>query len=404
LVRVGLLGVVMEDATVYRRRPFGGAPIEPANPTALRESVRLTKEAGCACVIPLTHQDMASDRELAHAQRNPPFPLIIGGHEHVPFIEQIGDTWIVKAGADATHAVIVDLEWPAQAPTDRPDLPLLRVEFEPVAGYPEDAGLRARVDARMVAVHELESATLMRLPPGKKLTSVGTRSQQTSIGSMLCSRIRDAIGSDGCLLNGGGIRAHRSYEDRFTYGDLKAELPFENEVTVVTLPGHVVQHAVASSRALAPAESGGFLQVDDAMSVDDGNHSISLIANKPFDADRIYRIAIMRNLMLGMDRIEPLVAYASAHPECLPAEGSGRGIKVILIDAFSKELWRQLGTFEEVDTNRDGKLSETEIAAAVSRVTAAPASKITVDFLIRAADPDKDREISRDRCNRRRLE
>ena len=395
-VRVGLIGVVMEDATVYRRRPFGGATIEPANPTALRETTRLMQQAGCACVIPLTHQDMESDRELARAQHTPPFPLIIGGHEHVAFIEQIGETWIVKAGVDATHAVIIDLEWPAEAPSDKPDLPLLRIELEPVTNYPEDAALRARVESRMVAVHELENATLLKLPPGKTLSSVGTRTQQTSVGQLLCSRIRDALGSDGCLLNGGGIRAHRSYEGRFTYGDLKAELPFENEVTVVTLPGHVVRAAVASSRAFLPAESGGFLQVDDAMTVEEGNQTISLVGNHPFDADRIYRIAIMRNLMLGMDRIEPLVTYAQEHPECMPPEGSGRGIKLILIDAFSKELWRQLGSFDDVDTNRDGKLSAGEIAAAVSRVTAAPASPITVDFLIRAADKDQDREISRD--------
>lgn len=397
-VRVGLLGVVMEEPTVYRRKPFGGAPLAPANATALAVTARLLRDEKCDCVIPLTHQDVQADRELAEAQTQagPSYPLIIGGHEHVPFLEQLGPTWVLKAGADATHALIVDLEWPAEPSPDGPDSPSVRVKLEAVADFPEDAALRARIEARMVAVHELESATLLRLPEATTLTSVGTRMRQTSVGTLLCSRIRDALGSEGCLLNGGGIRGNRVYKDRFTYGDLKAELPFENEVTVVLLPGHVLREAIAASRALSPAEAGGFLQVDDQMVVDDTGHTLTIVGGRPLEPSRIYHIAIMRNLMLGMDRIEPLVRYQTAHPECLPPEGSGRGIKLVLIDAFSRELWKQLGPFESVDTDRDGRLSPGEIAAAVSRVTAAPASKITVDFLIRAADKDANREISRD--------
>jgi len=292
--------------------------------------------------------------------------------------------------------VIVDLSWPAEAPTGAPDLPALQVKIEAVDAFPEDVALKARIEQRMVAVHELETATLLRLPPETTLTSVGTRARQTSVATLLCSRIRDALSSDGCLLNGGGIRGNRVYKDRFTYGDLKAELPFENEVTVVHLPGSVLREAIAASRAHSPDESGGFLQVDDSMVVDDTGHVLTVVGGRPLEPDRLYNIAIMRNLMLGMDRIEPLVRYHSAHPESVPPEGSGRGIKLVLIDAFSRELWRQLGSFDTVDTDRDGKLSPGEIADAVSRVTAAPASKITVDFLIKAADKDANREISRD--------
>jgi 2',3'-cyclic-nucleotide 2'-phosphodiesterase (5'-nucleotidase family) len=397
-VRIGLLGVVMEDETVYRRKPFGGATIEPANATALRESERLLREDGCTCVIPLTHQDIGADRQLAaQAQAQAlPWPLILGGHEHAAFIEEIGKTWLVKAGADATHAAVIDLVWPAKKPPSGPDLPAVRVKLEAVADYPEDAALRARIEARMVAVHELETATLLRLPPHQSLSSVGTRAQPSTLATMLCTRIRDALGSDGCILNGGGIRGSRIYSDRFTYGDLKAELPFENEVTVVHLPGHVLAEAIHSSRQHAPAESGGYLHADDGMLIDEPSHVLRAVGQAPLRPDHVYRIAIMRNLMLGMDRIEPLVAYAARVPECLPAEGSGRGIKLVLIDAFCKELWQQLGPFEAVDTNQDGKLSESEIADAVARVTAAPASRLTVDFLVRAVDEDQDREISRD--------
>lgn len=403
-VRVGLLGVVMEDATVYRRKPFGGAQILPANATALGMA-RLLHEQGCTCVIPLTHQEMADDRRLAVSQISPPFPVILGGHEHKVFLEEIEKTWIIKAGTDAQFAAVVDLEWPADAPASGPDAPTVNVRLENVANYPEDAALRARVNARMAAVHELEAATLMPLPDGVTLSSVGTRSRQTTVGRLLASRIRDVECAEGCLLNGGGIRASREYKGHFTYGDLKAELPFDNEIAVVALPGRVVRDAVRASRAQAPQESGGFLQVDDRMRVEQPGDALVEIAGEPISDERIYRIAIMRNLMTGMDHIEPLVQYAKAVPACLPAEGSGREIKVVLVDAFSRELWRQLGSFESLDTDQDGSISGSEIAAAVSRVTAAPASKITVEILMRTLDADHDQMISREEAQavRRKL-
>lgn len=399
-VRVGLVGVVMSDDTVYRRKPFGGVPIDPANESVDKTAAWLLQQEGCACVIPLTHQDLADDRALARAPIASSFPLIIGGHEHSAILEQVASTWIVKAGSDAKLAAIVDLSWPAQAPATGPDLPTVQVRLEPVANYPEESSLRARIQARMARVHEIEAATLMRLPHGTELSSVGARAMQTPMGMLLATRIRDALGSDGCVLNGGGVRGNRTYRDRFTYGDLKAEVPFDNELVVVELPGAVLREAIRASRAQAPIEAGGFLQVDNRMTVALPDNELIAIAGGPLDEKRLYRIALIRNLLTGMDHIEPLVRYAQANPSCLPQEGSGREIKVVLVDAFSVELWKQLGPFELVDSNRDGKLSESEIAAAITRVTAAPASQVTIDLLIRAGDTNFDRMISVEEAER----
>ncbi len=396
-VRVGLVGVVMGEPSMYRGAPFGVGGIEHANASAQREASRLMREDGCACVLPLTHQPLADDLELARIQRVPPFPVIIGGHEHEVFIQQLDGTWVVKAGADAVHAVVIDAEWPPVAPpASADDLPAVRVRLEDVANDAEDPDLRARVTAHMNAVRELEAATLMKLTPGETLSSVGTRMQQTSLGTLLCSRIRDALGADGCVFNGGGIRAGREYTRRFTYGDLKAEVPFENEVVVVRLPGIVVRKAIGSSRAGTPVESGGFLQVDDGIAVDAASNEPISIAGTPIDDARTYRIAMIRNLLTGMDRVEPLIRFARDNPGMVPPVGSGRDAKVILVDSFSAALWKQLGTFDSIDADHDGALSAPEISAAVERVTGEPASQITVDLLLRTFDKNRDRRVSRD--------
>ena len=393
-VRVGLVGVVMSDETVYRRRPFGGVSIEPQNACALQVSERLLSQQGVCCVIPLTHQDLEDDRVLAQTPLSVPFPAVIGGHEHKVYLEQYGSTWLIKAGCDAIHAAIVDLVWPAEAPVDGQDLPTVTVTLDDSVKYPDDEPLRALVNQRMQAVKALEAATLLPIPEGVVLSSIGTRVKQTSVGTLLCTRIRDALHADGCLLNGGGVRGNREYRKIFTYGNLKAELPFDNEIVVVPMPGSVLQDAIVSSRASAPNESGGFLQVDDRIVVADEPRALLQVAGQPFDRERTYRIAIMRNLMFGMDHIEPLSNYTKQNPGRVPPDGSGRDIKLVLIDAFSVSLWQQLGGFASVDTDHDGRVTDRELAQAVSQLTSEPASPITIELMMRAIDKDHDGSIS----------
>ncbi|WP_437724245.1 5'-nucleotidase C-terminal domain-containing protein [Sorangium sp. So ce861] len=394
-VRVGLLGLLVHVQGLYRRGAFGGCAIEPANEAALRWAERLVREEGCACVIPITHQSRDADLALARAQRDPPFPVILGGHEHEVLIDDVDGCWVVKSGSDAASAAVIDLAWPAEAPpAGGPDLPAVTVRLEDVRAYPEDPAMRARVDRHMQIVRDLDAATLLRLPPGSALSSIGTRARQTSLGTLLCSRMRDALEADGCLFNGGGIRGDREYRERFTYGDLKAEVPFSNELVVVRLPGRVVREAVAASRSRAPAQHGGFLQIDDRMAIDDRGVLIA-IGGAPLVDDRAYRIALPRALLGGMDDIAPLARFGEAHPEEVPPADTGREPKLVLVESFAVELWRQLGPFDAIDADRDGRVSADELRAAVSRATAETPSEVVVGELLKVLDRDGDRLVTR---------
>ena len=386
-IDVGLVGGVMADLSIYRGKPFG-ADLVDANDAILEETARLRGQ-GVSTVVPITHQWIADDRRLALAQREPPFPAIIGGHEHVPMLVDEGGTWIVKAGSEATHALITEVTWSAPG-----ELPTTTTRLEDVATYPEDAELRARVDQHMLAVRELTDATLLYVPPGTKLSSVGTRRQQTTVGSLVCSSIRDALGAEACLFNGGGIRAGHDYAERFTYGDIEAEVPFDNEVVVVGLPGQVIVDAIVSSRAKAPVESGSFLQVDDRITVENGQ--VVAIAGAPVDLARTYEVATVRELLLGLDHVEPLVAWARSHPLLVPATGCGREPKMILVQAFALAIWAELGGFDAVDADKDDVVTAAEIAQAVVRAHPSQApSPVLADLVLRAVDHDADHVISR---------
>ena len=393
-VRVGLLGVVMDDPSIYRRAPFGGCRVLPPNAEARREAARLM-DAGCACVVPLTHQPIPEDRALARLQREPPFPVIVGGHEHDGLVEQVDGTWVIKARAEAAEAIVVDLEWPTEAPARGPDLPAVTVRREATTSLPDDPLVRQRVDLHHALLREIDTATLVHLGPGQSLSSVGARARQTTLGTLVCSRLRDALGADAGLVNGGGLRASREYTTRLTYGDVQAEMPFDNELVVARLPGRVIADAVRASRAHAPAESGGFLQVDDAITVDPVTHEVTAIAGAPLDPERDYEVALVRNFLLGLDHIEPFIAFAHEHPERVPAPDSGRGIRIVLVDAFALDLWRQFVRFDEADTNRDEMVDSSELASALARATSESPSPLVADLVIQAIDTDNDRRISR---------
>ena len=400
---VDLIGVVIDDPSAYRQAPFGGVPVAPPNATVLAALAACDADM----LLPLTHQAVAQDRALVAQLATDPqgfrVPLVLGGHDHTVFDEAVENrapsatasmpTRLLKAGADAIYAWVVDVGFAGEIPV------IVAHTLTRCSDFPENPQMRARVDHHMLAIKRLEEATLFFLAPGETLSSVGTRSQQTSLGTFLCSKLRDATGADACIFNGGGIRASKVYGPRsdgqFTYGDLAGELPFDNELTVVAMPGAVLAAAITFSRSFAPEERGCFLHTDDRLTLE------------AIDPARTYRVALVRNLLFGMDHITPLVDWArgvgaEAAP-ALPPAGAGREVKVVLIQAFGEELWRQLcappGSFDGIDTDHDGVITETELHAALVAKTGI-SSEMTTTLVKSALDTNRDGVIDRSEAAR----
>jgi hypothetical protein len=140
-------------------------------------------------------------------------------------------------------------------------------------------------------------------------------------------------------------------------------------------------------------ESGGFLQVDDQVTVEGG--VVTSVGGHPLEPDRVYRVAIVRNLLAGLDGIEPLLRFAEECPAEVPPADTGREIKIVLVDAFSRALWTQLGGFDAVDTNHDGVVTAAEVRDALALKAHEAPSDVTAGLVVRALDKDDDKTISR---------
>eukprot|EP00960_Hanusia_phi_P037679 753063-Hanusia_phi.AAC.1 len=117
--KIAFLGLLTEDKALYRPGAFNNASIEPVEEVAERLQRRLYEEEEVDLVIPLTHQVMAKDRELAKRMEGKglpdnqnAFPLVIGGHDHEPYQEEVAGSHIIKVGSDAKLLAVCDISWP----------------------------------------------------------------------------------------------------------------------------------------------------------------------------------------------------------------------------------------------------------------------------------------------------
>jgi 5'-nucleotidase len=83
------------------------------------------------------------------------------------------------------------------------------------------------------------------------------RAQETAFANLMADAIREAVGADVALTNGGGIRADRTYEPGtvLTRRDIQSELPFGNKTILIEVSGADLRAALENG--VSAVEDGG---------------------------------------------------------------------------------------------------------------------------------------------------
>eukprot|EP00961_Rhodomonas_salina_P035719 480284-Rhodomonas_salina.1 len=161
--RVGLLGLVTEDSTLYQPGAFNGATISPLDDTAERLRHRLVEHENLDLIIPITHQSMIRDREFARRFRDPgtengnAFPLVIGGHDHSAYVETVEGAHIVKTSCDMHE--IAGASIPKQYYLQFADLVLAVCDVV----WPDPAGMRVDVSTQLFPISSFEPDRAMQV-------------------------------------------------------------------------------------------------------------------------------------------------------------------------------------------------------------------------------------------------
>jgi 2',3'-cyclic-nucleotide 2'-phosphodiesterase (5'-nucleotidase family) len=256
-VKVAFLGVLTE-ATGHLSAGAREARFLPAEDTAVRLAAEL-KRQGAEVVVALTHQDLAEDRRLALKAKD--IDLILGGHEHDAYTVMEGGALILKAGHDAQFLAITDLEVVREAgkSTVRPaDWRIVTTR-----GVTPDARVAdavARWQSNLDADLHRRIATLRGVLDS---TQPGIRRQESSMADLVADALREALGADVALINGGGLRGNRRYEEGqdLTLGDLRREMPFNNVGMLLEVSGADLLAALENGLSQLPDPAGRFPQV-----------------------------------------------------------------------------------------------------------------------------------------------
>lgn len=409
--QVALLGLLTEDSSLYRPGAFEDATIEPVV-EATQALLDDLAAQNADLVVPLTHQSMDADRAFCRHFAGK-FPVVCGGHDHEIYNETVEGNRIVKTGMDATHAAIIDIEWPTPncvAPSSSSSPPLINIQMIPTVKFAPNTALQQRIQGHEKVLERLQQARIFRLSDwmndddgaydshdcfSTRDNRLGPSTGTSAIATLLRMGMRVPCG----LINAGSVRGNKIYHDQeyFTWSDLKAEMPFSCAMTVVRLPGHVLESTIASSRSRAlqsQEASGAYLHCCSNIKFNDDTMSIESVAGKPFQHDASYPTTLPWLLLTGLDNHAPLLEWVKTTRVIYTGE-SGIPAKLLIVQVFSMLLWLELGSFEDIDKNKDGVVCRRDVHKRVVEVYGDDAvADLVVNSIFSVADMNNDGTIT----------
>ncbi len=412
-VKVALMGLLSDEPGIFRDNTFKGIPIDNVV-DAYFDTVRkiLGSQVADFC-LPLTHESMQRDKELAHAMLEHADVLqqtkgvIIGGHEHEPYNEIVtlgnendGSVRILKSGMDANAASVIDLTFDCHE-TKAAELVYVDYDLVQLSSFEPSVVVQTIVDQHQSVVKALENETIIdtesttMLPPGVFLSSERTRYQQTTVGSIFCQMIKEEREVDAAIINGATIKGGMTYPDgKMSYAQLKKELPFPTKLVVVPIERFQLDESISYSRtaiedgtdaSLSEVPRRGFLQVD---------WDYSQKGNLGFPDD-VLQVAVPRNLLNGFCKNKPLMDVGRRLKEQGTFPGPDDYIPAlnVIVRHACKNRWTRivsdLKVFHDFDLNGDGVLDRDEIKAMMSLYLGHDPPDFVVDDMLAAIDDDE---------------
>ena len=430
-VSVALIGLMSDESDMFRDGKFRGLSIKNVLKTYAEISDQLDNLAtnNVSCIVPLTHQSLQGDLNLAHwMMKFPRRGVVLGGHEHIKIHESVSKDisdqdpiQVVKTGMNAQRAAIVDLQFQNNS------LQNVNVNFEQLEGghYHPCPIVKTIVDKRLSALDSLKDFTVIDAKSmlseyftdpstGKSLplSSELSRFQETTVGSFFCTAVKQELDADVCVINGAPMLASKTYKNGvMSYQQLKSELPFPLKIIVVKMTRKQLRNAIEFSRdnveegKSARVLEDGRVERRGYLHTDFEYRRQMLDRETHWCEDDIIMVALPRNLLKGFCQIQPLMDLNKELEEknAIPNEDDFIKAVDIIVRFCCKDRWSAIGSqlsFAELDLDSDGVLSPHEIQEATKLILGEEqATKELVNSMIEAIDTNADGQIDEDEWN-----
>jgi 2',3'-cyclic-nucleotide 2'-phosphodiesterase (5'-nucleotidase family) len=256
------------------------------------------KEQGADFIIALTHLDIAEDRKLASSVKG--INVILGGHDHDPISFFEGDVLILKAGYDAHYLAVADITIEKKETKRGIKVTMLpQWRFVSTGGVTPDTQIAAQVKNYEAALGKVLDVAVGKTAVELDSRRSTVRTMESNFGNFIADAMREGVGADVGLTNGGGIRGDRTYGagSTLTRKDVLTELPFGNVVVLIELSGADLLAAIENGVGRIEDTAGRFPQVSGVSFVFDpkkakGDRVVDIkVGGLPLDSAKMYKVA-----------------------------------------------------------------------------------------------------------------
>jgi 2',3'-cyclic-nucleotide 2'-phosphodiesterase (5'-nucleotidase family) len=334
-VKIGFLGIATPESAVLSS---AGPDIRFTDPVAAsKAALAELRASGAHIVVALTHLGVEEDRALSRAV--PGIDVILGGHDHEPVTFYEHGALLHKSGADARFLGAIDLDIRTEQTTGG-KLTTVRPSWRMIANAgvapdPEIAAIvKTYTDRLDSELGKVIGKTAVELD--SRIDTV--RTGEARIGNLIADALRDSLGADLAITNGGGIRGNRvlAAGSGLTRKDILTELPFGNLDILIELRGADLLAALENGVSAVEQKAGRFPQI-----------SGMTVTYDP-KAESGKRI---RAVTIGGQKLAPDASYRVATSDYLAGGGDGyaaltRG-KILSDTRFAQLLATAVGDYIE---------------------------------------------------------
>jgi 2',3'-cyclic-nucleotide 2'-phosphodiesterase (5'-nucleotidase family) len=303
-VRIGLTGLA------YEQSPRMSSPEDLRFASTIettKAQAAALRQDGADFVCAVMHCNRGDGIALQYARAA---ELLLTGHTHDLFVNFDSKCALIESGYDAHYVTCVDVAISVREDNGKRSMnwwPRFRVID--TATVTPDADVAAAVGRYEAALIDRMSETIATTAVALDSSTATVRTREAAIGNLFADAMRSSMHADAAVLNGGGIRAGRTYEPgaRISHGDILAELPFNNRIVVVEIAGRELKRAMENGLSQLPRAAGRFPQVSGIalefeLARDPGNRVLAMkIGGAPLDEGKAYRVAVLDFLARGGD-------------------------------------------------------------------------------------------------------
>lgn len=270
-------------------------------------AAKAAREGGADLVVGVVQTNMENDRALIKSHA---FDVILSGDDHSYATSYDGVTAYVETSIDGQFLTPIDLMVEVEEKDGKKTVkwtPMFRfIDTATVTPDPESMVMVDALNAKLDETLGVEIGTTDTALDSRRNV---VRAEESSMGNLIADAMRAATGADVAIMNGGGIRADRTYDAgaKLTRRDILTELPFGNVTVLTELPGSQILLALENAVSQVEKGAGRFAQVSGMSFVYDpkapagARVSEVMVAGAPLQADTLYKVAVNDYILGGGD-------------------------------------------------------------------------------------------------------